>query len=379
MSLEDIDSREPVLAALTEFDRLGREKFLRKYGFRPSRSYFLEYERRSYDSKAIVGAARGYARPDLGPLSAASFSGGDATVRRKLEELGFSVRVLADDERTSVRLHMGQVYTRDALRQIFAITDATLNTGVFRPKGTDSVWLFITEEKTADRTQYRDHLEGNILYWQGQSTGRTDRLIIDHGRQGLELLVFYRKRKYEFSGAGFRYLGPFEYVSHHGGLPTSFVLRQALDETPLIDPGDADDEPFDPESVEDARERIARTIAQRRGQRAFRHALIAAYGGRCAISGCAIPDVLEAAHIVPYRGAATNVINNGLLLRSDLHTLFDCGLIAINSETMTVVISQTLASSEYRRLEGRPLRLPDSPDHAPSKKALEHHRLGAKI
>ena len=57
-------------------------------------------------------------------------------------------------EYTSQQLSLEQIYTRDDLRGIFSITDATLNTGVFRPKDTSSVWLFITEEKTSDRTQY---------------------------------------------------------------------------------------------------------------------------------------------------------------------------------------------------------------------------------
>lgn len=275
--------------------------------------------------------------------------------------------------RTSDHLVVDQVYTREDLRQQFGITDATLNTGVFRPKGTTSIWLFITEEKTADRTQYRDHLVGDVLYWQGQSSGRTDDLIVGHAESGLEILVFLRKRKYEFAGAGFRYLGMFNYVSHSGGNPTDFVLERAASVAPLIAPQEADTNPFDPDNIEDARERVARTIAQRRGQQAFRDRLLTAYGGRCAISGCSVVDVLEAAHIVPYSGAATNVVENGLLLRSDLHTLFDCGLIGIDPESLTVVISSSLQKSVYGKLDGRPLRLPTPPGSRPSEKALEFH------
>ncbi len=43
----------------------------------------------------------------------------------------------------------------------------TVNTGIFQPQGHDSVWLFVTEHKTPDRTQYVDHLEGDVLRWQG--------------------------------------------------------------------------------------------------------------------------------------------------------------------------------------------------------------------
>src|SRR5690349_16030302 len=94
--------------------------------------------------------------------------------------------------RTSTRLEPGKVYARENLRDLFDIADATLNNGIFQPKGTQSVWLFVTEEKTPDRVQYTDHLDGDALLMQGQTEGRTDRLIRDHAEKGLELLVFHR-------------------------------------------------------------------------------------------------------------------------------------------------------------------------------------------
>lgn len=293
--------------------------------------------------------------------------------------LGFAVEV-EDAENataalTSTVLSPEQIYTREELKELFAITDATLNTGVFRPKGTSSVWLFITEEKTADRTQYRDRLVGEALHWQGQTAGRTDALVIEHEARGLELLVFFRKRKYEHPGAGFRYLGEFRYVTHSGSAPTSFVLQRRL-LAPLLPADQADEDLFDPTSIQDARQRISRMIAQRRGQRAFRDALIAAYGGRCAISGCAILDVLEAAHIHPYRGPETNKVSNGLLLRADIHTLFDCGLIAIDDEKMRVIVAPRLRATEYGSFHDREI-LP-SVSKTASKEALAKHRRSHK-
>ena len=127
---------------------------------------------------------------------------------------------------TSDQLTVGDVYTRDDLRTRFSITDATLNTGIFRPSGHDSVWLFITEDKTPDRTQYRDKLDGDVLEMDGQSSGRKDVLLAEHRRRGLELLLFHRKRKYEHPGAGFRYEGLFDYLSHEGSGPAHFRLRR---------------------------------------------------------------------------------------------------------------------------------------------------------
>ena len=128
--------------------------------------------------------------------------------------------------RTSNHIALGVVYTRDDLRSQFNIADATINTGVFRPKGHDSIWLFVTEHKTADRTPYADRLESESLFWQGQVSGRSDPIVIEHAANGLELLLFYRRRKYEFPKAGFRFVGSFEYVSHFGKHPTSFLLHR---------------------------------------------------------------------------------------------------------------------------------------------------------
>jgi hypothetical protein len=81
-----------VRTALSEFDQIGRERFLDRYGFGPAKMYFLKIDHKYYDSKAIVGAAYRYQHPEEKSGHAASdFSGGEATVARKLTQLGFIV------------------------------------------------------------------------------------------------------------------------------------------------------------------------------------------------------------------------------------------------------------------------------------------------
>lgn len=99
-------------------------------------------------------------------------------------------------------------------------------TGIFKPKKHDSIWLFVTRDKTPDRVQYNDELCGDELVFDGQLRGVKDRLLIEHGASGLEVLLFYRARKYEHSNAAFRYEGRFEYVSHHGSGPAEFHFRR---------------------------------------------------------------------------------------------------------------------------------------------------------
>ena len=240
MSLEDI-TRQSVLEAIREFDRIGRKNFLRNYGFDPAEEQWLIHDGRRYDPIAIIGVAHQYARPDLGLLNNDNFPGEAIDVQDRLEELRFIV------------------------------------------------WV--------DR--------GEI-----------------------------------------------------GGI--------AL-------PGEVDIKPFDADGMQNARNRISRRIACRRGHHQFRSDLLAAYDYRCAISGCDIVELLEAAHIRPHRGPHTNEVHNGILLRADLHTLFDLGLIAIdhNNLNLTVLVHDSVRRNGYEQFHNKNLNIPLDPENMPS--SLRHH------
>lgn len=119
MALKDI-TRQAVLAAIAEYDRVGQSAFLSRYGFDSARLYLLIHDGKSYDSKAIVGAAHGFL-PGEKQLAASQFSGGEATVGRLLRGLGFTVQV--GDELTADRLERMltklQVYRSDGLPALY--------------------------------------------------------------------------------------------------------------------------------------------------------------------------------------------------------------------------------------------------------------------
>ncbi|WP_343851635.1 HNH endonuclease signature motif containing protein [Rhodanobacter soli] len=118
-------------------------------------------------------------------------------------------------------------------------------------------------------------------------------------------------------------------------------------------------------------ERIIREISARRGQPAFRDALIAAYGV-CAISGCEDIQALEAAHIRPHSEGSDYRTNNGILLRADIHTLFDLRLVSIEPQSGIVVVAAGLGAT-YQKYSGNPTRLPLSPADHPDPSALKEH------
>ena len=131
---------------------------------------------------------------------------------------------------------------------------------------------------------------------------------------------------------------------------------------------------FSPNDIIDAREKTLASIIRRRGQPTFRQKMLAAYNGECAITGCNVEEALEAVHILPYRGPQTNHPSNGLLLRADIHILFDLGLIAIDPAGMNVLVSPSLYSTTYAWLAGKSLRLPEEEAYKPSVEFLRQHR-----
>lgn len=102
----------------------------------------------------------------------------------------------------------------------------------------------------------------------------------------------------------------------------------------------------------DRRTMRAQVSVVRTGQANFREGVITRYGGRCCISGCDISTLVEAAHVIPYRGDQSDDVSNGLLLRVDLHRLFDAHLVSINPETLEVVVANSIDDPVYRAYHG---------------------------
>ncbi|AOI30546.1 HNH endonuclease [Escherichia coli] len=102
---------------------------------------------------------------------------------------------------------------------------------------------------------------------------------------------------------------------------------------------------------EDQRQVIERQIKKRRGQKTFRDQLLKS-NPVCAVTGCMLVDILEAAHIDAYRNDSHNHISNGLLLRSDIHTLYDLNHLAIDPDKKTLHFSKKALSEKYSEYEG---------------------------
>jgi hypothetical protein len=227
VALSDLTAPDAVFRALREFEELGREPFLAKYGFRKARSYFLVHEGRAYDSKAIAGAGHGYQHPERGPLQPTDFSGGDATVKARLEALGFTVVVTEPATGDTRSLALFEDYSRREVHDIFA-PRASFSpgaglwglSGIVEHQPGDFV-LFVTFGR-----EQGDHLfdEGvtpeGVVSWQSQPQQALNdpqvRRLIAHDSETGNVRLFLRTATRTTDGATmpYTYLGRLAYVTH---------------------------------------------------------------------------------------------------------------------------------------------------------------------
>lgn len=131
------------------------------------------------------------------------------------------------------------------------------------------------------------------------------------------------------------------YLLEGFGQPLETVRRPAL--SYLAPDGDS----TVAEIASDLRLFRTRSVVQRQGQPRFREQLMQLYDRQCAVSRCDVTDVLEAAHILPYRGPHTNDLSNGIILRADFHILFDEGLLAIDDSSLSIRLSPSIVTNKY--------------------------------
>lgn len=123
----------------------------------------------------------------------------------------------------------------------------------------------------------------------------------------------------------------------------------------------------------------AEYVARNRlGQSAFRAAVTDAYGRKCAFTGEKTLPALQASHIKPYAVSGPHRVDNGLLLRADVHQLFDAGYLTLTPE-YRIEVSDRIAEEfqngrEYYALHGTRLpALPERDDDRPSPDFIQHH------
>jgi hypothetical protein len=186
----EITTREPVLQAIEEFDRVGRTEFLEKYGFRASTHLYVKHEGRRYDIKALASATHGYADPAAAPLTNNAFSSGKPLVDL-FRRLGFEVETDSD---RSMLDHAATL--RDALQEILA--------GYLEAKGTkigkaSPMWKAMDRAQAALTELAREYPHIVVKSAVGKGNWATvpwiallDRRLTDSTQHGAYLVYLFR-------------------------------------------------------------------------------------------------------------------------------------------------------------------------------------------
>ena len=206
LKLSLLTSRAAVEEAIAECDALTRDVFLKKYRYKRSRLYPLEYNGRTYDSKAIVGVAFG--KQHGTPLKSGEFSGGTATVVRVLRNLQFFIQ---DTPHPALALVPGRTYFR---KNLLGLYGGQLQGGIWTPQEFPVVFLFSGDNGAL--YGYKDGLTPEDVFeytGEGQKGDMTfragNKAIRDHRANGKDLMLFTDLGK----GKGARFEGLYECAS----------------------------------------------------------------------------------------------------------------------------------------------------------------------
>jgi len=168
LKISDLTSRAHVVQAIEEFDRRGRDGFLRHYGYGPSRKYRVKYKGKLYDSKAIAGVAWGLQQFNDGKRRPPSFTGGAHTSVPALERLRFQV-VEEKDNPNLPSLQPGRTYTWEELGSLFDFPPDYLGrAGGMVSRPALNALLLITHSQDGRSFSYGDKWRGNDLVYAGR-------------------------------------------------------------------------------------------------------------------------------------------------------------------------------------------------------------------
>ncbi|MFD6293802.1 HNH endonuclease [Streptomyces sp. NPDC060235] len=335
-----------VRLVVQEYDDNGRDAFLDGHRFERANRYYLQAGGRLYDAKAIANVAYRYEHqvPD-----ARVISGGRDHSNRLLERLGFTV---VDGRPNTVE---GERAWRLAVWSHLQLTEdlRQVPPGVLREFGVygggQGIWMDkarteavheagITMGVLHTGAHYPDEIGDNDVIYHYPTTGRgpgrdESEVVATKAAAALRLPIFVIAKPTPRSSVRIVRLAWVEGWEERSRI----FLISFGDSRPehLLTEDHSDDQPF---SLTGNRSRSSRrNVRERPGQRRFKLRVFQRYGPRCPLSGIAVPEMIEAAHLRPDAEDGTDDPRNGLPLNAALHRAYDAHLFAIEPDTLNVV------------------------------------------
>ena len=245
-----------------------------------------------------------------------------------------------------------------------ALAIRTNSTGQYEDGGLihlpDGTWVmeYCAQKEKVDNSRsfnFNKYLKNNL--YDGVPLG----VLIQKGFSSYTIMGLAYIEQYNELTNTFVLHGPVNYHTDSLGLFNAFEDKKIRIEDYVL---------YEEIDEEDRRLRVKIEAVRREQQDEFRRQVYCAYNGQCAITKTCVEDVLQAAHIKNYMGKQTQCVNNGILLRSDIHLLYDSNMLAVNPEDFSIEISNSLKFTEYENLEGRNIALPKDLKLYPNEKLL---------
>lgn len=261
-------------------------------------------------------------------------------------------------------LIVGNTYSRPYLARLWGYESFNaISRGVVTPKGEKSIILFITREKQQHLTQYEDHIEQDLLFWEGEEGHRSDERIV---RKDDTIHVFYREKHHtDFTYEGKALLMGSTLFRDRPSKFKFLLVDRKVTQQNIIEQVRASNQ-----LTETEKEAI---IKSRRGQGIFRSNSIKLWEV-CSITGFSKPNILIASHIKPWKLSNNNErIDhfNSLLLVPSLDKLFDLGYIGFEPNGKIMISRKITAIDRTRIGLTKDMRLRAVPDA--TKNYLHYH------
>jgi putative restriction endonuclease len=239
-------------------------------------------------------------------------------------------------------LTLGAKYDRPTLAKLWGYKSFNaFSRGVFSPQGMDFLIFFITKEKQEALTQYEDHIDSDILFWEGEKGHGTDKRIVERKDQ---IYVFYRNRHHsDFTYEGRVVLRSFNLFTERPSKFTFELIEKRIEVEDMV--AEIQSEYGIPETEREA------IIKSRIGQGLYRNRSIELWK-TCSVTGFTKEKVLIASHIKPWKLSSNEErINpyNSLLLVPTLDKLFDNGYIGFDNSGR-IMLSSKVGQQDWDRI-----------------------------
>lgn len=261
-------------------------------------------------------------------------------------------------------LFIGNKYDRPTLAKLWGYKSFNaISRGVFSPQGMNVLIFFITKEKQEALTQYEDHIDSDILFWEGEKGHGTDMRIIERKDQ---IHIFYREKHHsDFIYEGKAILRSYNLFSERPSKFTFELIDKKIEVADMV--AEINAEYGIPETEREA------IIKSRIGQGLYRNRAIELWK-TCSVTGFTKEKILIASHIKPWKLSNNNErINpyNSLLLVPTLDKLFDNGYIGFE-HTGKIMLSNKVEQEDWNRIGiTTNLRLREVPSE--TKTFLDYH------